>query len=184
MTMASLLPTQLPAAPSPSGAGNFDLSGMDVMVVDDSSYMLRLLKMILRAMEITSIRCLEDPRRAFEEMRESPPDLVITDVFMSPFDGLDLTRQIRACEQKDLCFTPVFALTGFTDVDHVLQARNSGVHEVLAKPISTERLYRRIISHVEHPRRFISVGEFFGPERRRNPVPFRGEDRRQRIQTT
>ncbi len=184
MTMASLVSTQYPAAPSRSGAGNFDLSGMDVMVVDDSGYMLRLLKMILRAMEITSIRCLQDPLRAFEEMCEKPPDLIITDLFMTPFDGLDLTRQIRACEQNDLCFTPVFALTGFTDVDHVLQARNSGVHEVLAKPISTERLYRRIISHVEHPRRFISTGEFFGPERRRDSRPFQGEDRRRRSQTT
>lgn len=184
MTMANLNSLKPAATSSWSAAGNFDLSRINVVVVDDSNHMLRLLKMILRAMEILSIRCIPDPRRAFEEMRETPPDLVITDLFMTPIDGLDLTRQIRACERNDLCFTPVFALTGFTDVDHVLQARNSGVHEVLGKPISTERLYRRIISHVEHPRRFISTGEFFGPERRGDSSPFQGDERRQRRSTT
>ena len=47
-------------------------------------------------------------------------------------------------------------------------ARDAGVTEFLAKPISAKGLYQRILNVVANPRPFIKTKTYFGPDRRRN----------------
>jgi two-component system, chemotaxis family, chemotaxis protein CheY len=58
-------------------------------------------------------------------------------------------------------------------------ARDAGVTEFLAKPISAKALYNRILNVVAHPRPFIRTKTYFGPDRRRNTLnPYAGPERR------
>jgi hypothetical protein len=50
----------------------------------------------------------------------------------------------------------------------VTVARDAGVTEFLAKPISAKGLYQRILNVVASPRPFIKTKTYFGPDRRRN----------------
>ena len=50
----------------------------------------------------------------------------------------------------------------------VTVARDAGVTEFLAKPISAKGLYQRILNVVANPRPFIKTKTYFGPDRRRN----------------
>ena len=50
----------------------------------------------------------------------------------------------------------------------VVSARDAGVTEFLAKPISAKSLYERILNVVANPRPFIRSKTYFGPDRRRN----------------
>jgi DNA-binding response OmpR family regulator len=59
-------------------------------------------------------------------------------------------------------------LTGHSEKKRVLEARDAGVTEFLAKPISAKALYQRILNVVVNPRPFIKTKTFFGPDRRRN----------------
>jgi DNA-binding response OmpR family regulator len=68
-------------------------------------------------------------------------------------------------------------LTGPTLVDNVEYARDSGVSEVLKKPITAKVLCDRIIACVESPRSFITAPTYKGPDRRRRNLPT-AEDRR------
>ena len=143
----------------------YDLSAFDVIVVDDNMLFLQLMRQVLGSMGIETVRCFGNPRNALAEIRETPPDLIITDLLMTPMDGLELIREVRQSSDDALRFTPIFTLSGFTDLDYVMAAHVAGAHEVLAKPISTERIYRRIISHIESPRNFTKDNNYFGPER-------------------
>ena len=51
-------------------------------------------------------------------------------------------------------------------------------NETLVKPISGTKLASRICQVIDSPRPFIDVIGYFGPDRRRQAVPFRGRDRR------
>jgi len=62
---------------------------------------------------------------------------VITDWRMEPLDGLDLTRIIRTGEDSPNPFVPIIMLTGYTEVARVHEARDAGVTEFLAKPVSS-----------------------------------------------
>ena len=85
---------------------------------------------------------------------------------MRPIDGIELTKTIRAWGGDTMPYTPIFALSGLTDREHVLSAAEAGVHEVLAKPISPRQLYGRIQRTIEHPADFVRSGTYFGPDRR------------------
>jgi two-component system chemotaxis response regulator CheY len=70
-------------------------------------------------------------------------------------------------------------LTGHSDKRRVMMARDAGVTEFLAKPISAKALYQRIVNVVVSPRPFIKTKSYFGPDRRRNTTTaYIGPERR------
>ena len=61
----------------------------------------------------------------------------------------------------------------------MVAARDAGVTEFLAKPISAKGLYQRIVNVLANPRPSIKTKTYFGPDRRRNSNPnYVGADRR------
>jgi hypothetical protein len=57
-------------------------------------------------------------------------------------------------------------------------ARDAGVTELLAKPVTAGHLFARIAEIVERPRAFVRTDTYFGPDRRRHraegyPGPWR-----------
>lgn len=143
----------------------YNLSHVEVVVVDDCPIMVKLLGLILNSMDIKKLHCTTDPVRALEEVSKYRPHLVITDLHMDSIDGVTFTKAIRFNRDDDLRYTPIFALSGFTDKEHVLEAKAAGVNEVLAKPVSTRTIYRRICNLIERPPKFIETASYFGPDR-------------------
>jgi DNA-binding response OmpR family regulator len=86
---------------------------------------------------------------------------------MPIFDGLELIQMIRQPGGNSNPFVPIVMLTGHTERTRVTAARDAGITEFLAKPISAKGLYQRIFSIVAHPRPFIKTATYFGPDRRR-----------------
>jgi len=127
--------------------------------------MLKLLGMILNSMDIKKVHCTTDPVRALEQVTKYRPHLVITDLLMDSIDGVTVTKAIRFNPDSEIRCTPIFVLSGFTDMEHVLQARDAGVNEVLAKPICTRTIHRRICNLIERPPKFIETDTYFGPDR-------------------
>jgi two-component system chemotaxis response regulator CheY len=60
-------------------------------------------------------------------------------------------------------------------------ARDAGITEFLAKPVSATLIYRRIAAMVENPRDFVETGSFFGPDRRRRAAGPKGAERRKQV---
>ncbi len=143
----------------------YNLSHVEVVVVDDCPIMVKLLGMILNSMDIKKLHCTTDPERALEDISKYRPHLVITDLLMNTIDGMAITKAIRFSPDEEIRHTPIFVLSGFTDKECVLQARDAGVNEVLAKPVSTKTIYRRICNLIERPPNFIETDSYFGPDR-------------------
>jgi DNA-binding response OmpR family regulator len=74
---------------------------------------------------------------------------------------------------------PIIMMTGHTERTRVTAARDAGITEFLAKPISAKGLYQRVYSVVAQPRPFIKTATYFGPERRRTSnAKYAGPERR------
>jgi len=157
---------------------SYKLDRLWVMVIDDNRHMLTLITEILRGLSIRGVTSLSDPADAFREMRISNQDLVITDHAMSPISGIEFVHMMRTSKDSPDRFMPVIMTTGYSDTDTVKEARDAGVTEFLAKPISARDLYLRILQVIDRPRPFIKCKTFFGPDRRRHKEPFEGIDRR------
>ena len=63
---------------------------------------------------------------AFVEMLQRMPDIIITGWKMEPLDGLDLIRLIRKGEDSPNPCPPIILLTGYTKLERVTEARDTG----------------------------------------------------------
>ncbi|WP_020590903.1 response regulator [Kiloniella laminariae] len=126
----------------------YDLSALNVMVIDDNVHMLRIVKTIFHAMAISRVRYLSNAKDAYAELRRAQPDIIITDWEMKPVNGLEFTRQLRS-KGGYYSRVPIILLTGHTEYERVMEAIQSGVSDVLAKPVSIEILYRRLCRIVD-----------------------------------
>jgi two-component system, chemotaxis family, chemotaxis protein CheY len=151
-----------------------------LLVVDDSPHMRKILTTVLDAFGCRHVAEASDGHGALQCIRESVPDILIADLAMPGMDGLDLTREIRNGVDTPCPYLPIIMLTGHTDLDSVRAARDAGINEFLAKPISPTALLKRIQAVIEHPRPFVRTKMYFGPDRRRlrNDI-YRGPERRE-----
>jgi DNA-binding response OmpR family regulator len=98
---------------------------------------------------------------------------------MPIFDGLELTQMIRQPGGNANPYVPIIMMTGHSEKRRVTAARDAGITEFLAKPVSAKGLYERIVSVIVNPRPFIKTKTYFGPDRRRSAVStYTGPERR------
>jgi len=163
---------------------NYNLERLNVLIVEDNKHMRALVRTILLALGVKNVLEADDGAGAFKELRHFPADIIIADWNMEPLDGLDFTRMVRTAKDSPNPFVPIIMLTGHTEMNRVQEARDAGIHEFLAKPISATSLYSRFRAIIERPRPFIrTAGRFgyFGPDRRRKQLPgYMGEEHRKK----
>lgn len=157
------------------------LHDLKFLIVDDSPFMREVLRRVLRHFDVSSIREAGDGAEALEIMQAWTPDIILLDWEMSPFNGLDFTRMVRASTRGNECFTPVIMVSAHAEYWRIQQARNSGVNEYLVKPVSPKSLFSRIRAVIERPRQFIKVPNYFGPDRRRQDLGIASERRQDTV---
>lgn len=141
------------------------------LVIEDSEAMRGLVKLLLHAMRVKTVLTAADGTEAIEMMRKTPPDLIITDLEMTPLDGVEFTRLVRRDADSPAPYVPIIMLTGYTDLRRVARARDAGVNEFLVKPISEKALNARIVEIIERPRQHVKCETYVGPDRRRRNDP-------------
>lgn len=152
---------------------------LKMLVVDDNQHMRKLVVTILQAFGVFHIVEAVDGNRAWATLRETRPDVVFVDWQMDGMSGLDLVKLIRTSSQSPNPLVPIIMLTGHSQLDHVRQARDAGVSEFLAKPISVRAILSRLVAVIEHPRPFVRTKSYFGPCRRRRATgEYHGPERR------
>ncbi|NWG45076.1 MAG: response regulator [Alphaproteobacteria bacterium] len=156
----------------------YDFSRMHVLCVDDNRHMLTLLRTMLQGFGIKDVAECVDAADAFEACRRRSPDLILTDIRMEPLDGLEFIRLLRTASDSPNPFVPIIVISAYSERRIVEQARDAGMTEWLAKPVTARDLLLRIREVVERPRVFVRSKKYFGPDRRRRPSEYRGENER------
>ncbi|MDJ0948117.1 MAG: response regulator [Alphaproteobacteria bacterium] len=126
-----------------------DLSNLSIFVVDDNRQMLNLFHTMLSALKVRNIKLFLDPADALDALRMSAPDLVITDWNMSPLTGMELFHRIRKGGEILRPDVPVLIVTGYAEIDKVMEAKREGVSGFLTKPVSAKLLYERIVLAID-----------------------------------
>lgn len=166
------------------GTGLGTMSGyrfdrLKILVVDDNAHMRKIVATILQAFGVLQIQEAESGERAWAMLREHNPDVVVLDWVMDGMSGLELVRMIRANPLTPNPFVPAIMLTGHTSLDHVRQARDAGINEFIAKPVSVKTMMSRLVAVIESPRPYVRTAAYFGPcRRRRGAEEYRGPERR------
>ncbi|NBG95549.1 response regulator [Pyruvatibacter mobilis] len=121
------------------------LSGMRILVIDDSANARRLLKSLLMAFGVggDEVIMVGDAPSGLELLHTIEPDLIICDWNMQPMDGIQFLRTLRLRDTPGAC-TPTIMLTAHTNPELVKAAMEAGANHFVAKPVVPANLLKRI----------------------------------------
>ena len=118
-----------------------DLS-MSVLVVDDYSTMIRIIRNLLKQLGFENIDDASDGSAALNKMRGKKYGLVISDWNMEPMTGYDLLCKVRS--DPALEGTPFIMVTAESKTENVIAAKKAGVDNYIVKPFNAQTLKVKI----------------------------------------
>ena len=126
--------------PSPSQRRSGQLQ---VVIIDDDP---RLRQFLCGELEVEgyAVREAADGQSALIALRENPSDVILLDLLLPDFSGVEVCRRIRASGIT----TPIVMLTGRDGVQERVEALDSGADDFMLKPFSVEELLARLRAHL------------------------------------
>jgi len=106
-----------------------------VLVVDDEQSMRQMVAIALRQ-EGYDVVMAEDGKVASRELEASKIDVVVSDIKMPEFDGIELLRFAREHSPE----TEVILMTAFTSTDSAIEALRLGAYDYISKPFEIDEL--------------------------------------------
>lgn len=79
--------------------------------------------------------------KGLDAFRQDQPDMIISDIRMPEMDGITMIRHIRE-ENSDI---PIIITTAFNDMDSVLKCVDLGIDAFIIKPISIDKIVKKIL---------------------------------------
>ncbi len=113
---------------------------MRVLLADDHALFRAGIASLLKAWGMETVGQASNGLEALEQARALRPDLVLMDIGMSPCNGLEATRLIKA----ELPETKIVIVTVSDDDDDLFEAIKSGAEGYLLKDMSEEELGRTL----------------------------------------
>ena len=118
-----------------------DLS-MPILVVDDYTTMIRIIRNLLRQLGFEDIDDACDGSLALAKMRDKRYGLVISDWNMEPMTGYEFLKQVRA--DPALAPVPFIMVTAESKTENVIAAKQAGVSNYIVKPFNADTLKSKI----------------------------------------
>ena len=114
-----------------------------VIVVDDNPHVSESIRMIL---EDDYMLCFfENGYDALAYIKDSPPELVVTDISMPKMNGIDVLRNIKKINNS----IQVIMLTGYASVESARASVRYGAYDYIVKPYDAEKFLETIASGIK-----------------------------------
>ena len=115
--------------------GENGVSSPRILVVDDEMIVCESCKRILEE-DGYEVETALSGREAFDKMKESPFDIIITDLKMPEIDGMEVLRTFR----KEYPDAIVIMITGFSTVETAVEAMKLGAFDYIPKPFTPDEV--------------------------------------------
>lgn len=130
-----------------------------LLIVDDDPQLLDCLHSLLAPWGFELV-LLEEPAKFWEVLEKSAPDLLILDLEMPEFSGIDLCQVVRNDPHGHEL--PILFLSAYTDAQTVQQIFTSGADDYASKPIVEPELIARILNQLERVQVRNQLRKFIG----------------------
>ena len=117
---------------------------LDILIVDDSAAIRKILQRVLRQAEIPIGAVFEagDGREALETLKTQAVGLILSDINMPNMDGLELVSQLKADES--LKKLPIIMVSTEGSQSKVLEAVERGAAGYVRKPFTADQIKEKL----------------------------------------
>jgi two-component system, chemotaxis family, chemotaxis protein CheY len=121
------------------------MSGTQVLIVDDSSVMRKIVERALRQAGLNLDRVLEagNGREALALLEGEQVDLIVSDINMPGMDGLEFLRQLQT--RSLASGVPLVMITTESGEEHVREALAAGAQAYIRKPFTPDQVRDRVL---------------------------------------
>lgn len=103
-----------------------------ILVCDDNEFVIEIISVIILDVPNTILEIAMDGQEAIEKIRANSYNLIIMDINMPFFSGLELIRELR--EVSNDSDTPIIVLSGIVNEKLESKLRVFGITDVIPKP--------------------------------------------------
>ena len=157
------------ASLSPELDSRVYFGALTVMLVEANDLEADIVTQVLTGFKVRGITRFREAAKALEHLERDTADLLVigsTGTKAGDPDQFDLVRRIRFNKGGGARTAPVILLAGHTSQLNVMRARDCGASFVVAKPITPQVLFKRIIWLAKDARPFVASEAYSGPDRR------------------
>lgn len=112
-----------------------------ILLVEEYPGLAEVLEYLLSS-EGYRVTCVATAEAALASAELDPPDLVVTELWLPDFDGLEFCRRLQP--DGDAGKIPVLVMTDTKDREHQLTASALGIAKLFIKPFSMSDFIKRI----------------------------------------
>ena len=123
--------------------GNQLFGDYKVMVIDDDKLNLQLTEIIFTKWGLQADFIING-KEAIKKIDQDSYHLIITDIQMPEFSGIDLAKHVRALEDPIKSKIPILAFTANVMKDDIQKYLDSGINDYLLKPFKEAHLFNKI----------------------------------------
>ena len=104
-----------------------------ILVIDDEQGILETLRILLKN-EGFDVTTAQGGKAGLEQLKNSAPDIVLTDLKMPGVTGIEILSAVRGQDPE----TPVILMTAQASLQTAIQAVNEGAFYYIQKPFSND----------------------------------------------
>lgn len=111
-----------------------------ILILDDDQDLLSVVKSLLKKRGF-EVLAFADWKKAWENIKKNKPNLILLDVFLKGFDGLDVCKKIKSTfSTKNI---PVIMFSSFPNIADTA-IYEYGADEFIAKPFEVGEMIKKI----------------------------------------
>lgn len=118
------------------------MSGEKILVVDDESEIVELIRLYLER-EGYQVISASNGNQVFDLVQQHRPDLIILDILLPGIDGIEVCRQLRKTNN-----TPILFISCKSEDIDIILGLSMGGDDYITKPFSPSQLVARVKAHL------------------------------------
>jgi len=122
-----------------------------IFIIDDEENIRNAIKRMLRV-SLPSVEVIEtgNGEEALEIAKKERPELILLDVLMPGINGLQVLKDLKENESKELRRIPVIMLTGVGNREVIAKSKRLGAADYITKPFNEQIFLLKIKKYINY----------------------------------
>jgi len=117
-----------------------------IIIIDDEIAILEMLEKFLKRSEKFEIVTFFESKKALEHIKSNSYDLVLLDIMMPEFSGIDILEEIKGTHTN----IKTIMMTAYSTIDKVIDCKKLGADDYVTKPfVSLRDIENKILDNLK-----------------------------------